>query len=62
MHFINKNFTEENIRISFDLDDTLVNLMEPTLEFIDDDAEYEMVAEAFDEYLDQSEFDEIVEE
>ena len=35
---------------------------EPTLEFIDDDAEYEMVAEAFDEYLDQSEFDEIVEE
>ncbi len=35
---------------------------EPTLEFIDDDAEYEMVAEAFDEYLDQSEFDEVVEE
>ncbi|MGL5258677.1 MAG: DUF1292 domain-containing protein [Lachnospiraceae bacterium] len=35
---------------------------EPTLEFIEDDAEYEKVAEAFDEYLDGCEFDEIVEE
>jgi uncharacterized protein YrzB (UPF0473 family) len=35
---------------------------EPTLEFIDDDEEYEAVAEAFDEYLDNSEFDEIVDD
>ena len=35
---------------------------EPTLEFIDDDAEYEKASEAFDEYLDSSEFDELVDE
>jgi len=35
---------------------------EPTLEFIDDDAEYELVAEAFDEYLDTAEFDELVDD
>lgn len=33
---------------------------EPELEYIDDDEEYEMVADAFDEYLDNAEFDEIV--
>ena len=33
---------------------------EPELGFIDDDDEYEMVADAFDEFLDTSEFDEIV--
>lgn len=33
---------------------------EPLLEYIDDDDEYEMVAEAFDEYLDTVEFDEII--
>jgi len=33
---------------------------EPELEYIDDDDEYEMVADAFDEYLDNAEFDEIV--
>lgn len=33
---------------------------EPTLEYIDDDDEYEAVGEAFDEYLDSAEFDEIV--
>ncbi len=33
---------------------------EPELEYIDDDDEYEMVADAFDEYLDSAEFDEIV--
>ena len=34
---------------------------EPELEYIDDDDEYEMVADAFDEFLDNAEFDEIVE-
>lgn len=33
---------------------------EPELGFIDDDDEYEKVADAFDEYLDTCEFDEIV--
>ncbi|MDE6747840.1 MAG: DUF1292 domain-containing protein [Lachnospiraceae bacterium] len=33
---------------------------EPVLEYIDDDDEYEAVGEAFDEYLDAAEFDEIV--
>lgn len=35
---------------------------EPELEYIDDDDEYEAVADAFDEYLDSSEFDELVDE
>lgn len=35
---------------------------EPELGYIDDDDEYEKVAEAFDEYLDNCEFDEIVDE
>lgn len=35
---------------------------EPELEYIEDDDEYEMVADAFDEYLDKSEFDEIIDE
>lgn len=34
---------------------------EPELEYIEDDGEYEMVADAFDEYLDNAEFDEMVE-
>lgn len=33
---------------------------EPELEYIDDDSEYEKVADAFDEYLDNAEFDEII--
>lgn len=33
---------------------------EPSIEYIDDDDEYEAVADAFDEYLDNVEFDEIV--
>lgn len=33
---------------------------EPKLTYIDDDEEYENVADAFDEYLDNAEFDEIV--
>lgn len=33
---------------------------EPELEYIDDDDEYEAVADAFDEYLDTVEFDELV--
>lgn len=33
---------------------------EPKLEYIDDDEEYENVADAFDEYLDKAEFDEVV--
>lgn len=33
---------------------------EPVLDYIDDDEEYDMVADAFDEYLDTAEFDEIV--
>ena len=33
---------------------------EPVLSYIDDDEEYEIVADAFDEYLDNVEFDEIV--
>ena len=35
---------------------------EPELIHIDDDEEYEAVADAFDEYLDTQEFDEIIEE
>ena len=35
---------------------------EPELIYIDDDQEYEMVEDAFDEYLDNAEFDEIVPE
>lgn len=32
---------------------------EPVLSYIDDDAEYETVSDAFDEYLDNCEFDEL---
>ena len=35
---------------------------EPVLEYIEDDDEYEAVADAFDEYLDNCEFDELVDE
>lgn len=35
---------------------------EPELGYIDDDEEYEAVADAFDEYLDTAEFDELVDE
>ena len=35
---------------------------EPVLEYIEDDDEYERVADAFDEYLDNCEFDELIEE
>lgn len=35
---------------------------EPKLSYIDDDDEYDAVADAFDEYLDNAEFDEIVDE
>lgn len=34
---------------------------EPELTFIEDDEEYDCAADAFDEYLDQCEFDEVVE-
>lgn len=34
---------------------------EPVLRYIDDDEEYEIVSDAFDEYLDSVEFDELVE-
>ena len=35
---------------------------EPVLDFIDSDEEWEKVEEAFDEYLDNCEFDELMEE
>lgn len=35
---------------------------EPSLEYIEDDDEYEAVEDAFDEYLDSVEFDEIVDD
>lgn len=35
---------------------------EPELGYIADDAEYEKVADAFDEYLDNCEFDELIDE
>ena len=35
---------------------------EPTLENIEDDDEYEIAADAFDEWMDEQEFDELVEE
>lgn len=35
---------------------------EPELEYIESDDEYELVADAFDEFLDSVEYDEIVEE
>lgn len=35
---------------------------EPELDYIDDDEEYERVADAFDEYLDAAEFDELIED
>ncbi|MDE7404574.1 MAG: DUF1292 domain-containing protein [Lachnospiraceae bacterium] len=34
---------------------------EPELEYIEDDEEYEIVSDAFDEYLDNVEFDEVME-
>lgn len=34
--------------------------VEPKLTYIDNDEEYEMAADAFDEYLDSQEFDEII--
>lgn len=33
---------------------------DPELTYIEDDEEYEIVADAFDEYLDSAEFDEII--
>ncbi|MBQ9122330.1 MAG: DUF1292 domain-containing protein [Lachnospiraceae bacterium] len=36
--------------------------IEPELIYIEDDDEYEAVADAFDEFLDNAEFDEIVED
>lgn len=33
---------------------------EPQLDYIEDDEEYEAVADAFDEYLDNQEFDELI--
>ena len=35
---------------------------EPILDYIDDDDEYETVADAFDEYLDSAEFDELMDD
>ena len=35
---------------------------EPELEYIEEDEEYEKVADAFDEYLDNCEFDELIDE
>lgn len=35
---------------------------EPELTYIEDDEEYEAVADAFDEYLDSAEFDELVDD
>lgn len=35
---------------------------EPVLDFIDSDEEYEKVADAFDEFLDDQEFDEILQD
>lgn len=35
---------------------------EPVLDYIEDDDEYEKVADAFDEYLDSCEFDELIDE
>lgn len=35
---------------------------EPVLEYIEDDEEYEIVSDAFDEYLDNAEFDEFMDE
>lgn len=35
---------------------------EPELGYIDDDEEYELVADAFDEYLDNAEFDEMLDQ
>ena len=35
---------------------------EPVLDYISDDEEYEKVADAFDEYLDSCEFDELIDE
>lgn len=35
---------------------------EPVLEYIEEDEEYEIVSDAFDEYLDNNEFDEFMKE
>lgn len=35
---------------------------EPVLDYIEDDDEYEAVGDAFDEYLDSCEFDELIQE
>ena len=34
----------------------------PSLRYIDDEEEYEMASDAFDEYLDKQEFDELIDE
>jgi hypothetical protein len=41
-------------------DDGVISFGPKELGYIDDDEEYEKVADAFDEFLDNSEFDELV--
>ncbi len=40
----------------------MTRMKEPVLEYIEDDDVYEKVADAFDEYLDSCEFDEIIDD
>ena len=71
------DYEDEEMTVELELDDgSVVNCAvitiltvnpddpneEPVLDYIEDDDEYEIVAEAFDEYLDSCEFDELTEE
>ena len=59
---LNENGQNENGEVWFYryFEDEADPNKEPVLEYIDDDEEYEAVGEAFDEYLDSAEFDEIM--
>ena len=57
---LNYSFTKEFINIiSLNEEDEEGN---PSLRYIDDEEEYEAASDAFDEYLDTVEFDEIIDE
>lgn len=56
----NGNNEEGEVWIYRYLEDENDENAEPQLECIEDDEEYERVAEAYDEYLDAAEFDEII--
>ena len=58
-----ESYEDEEMTVELELEDgTVVNCEEPILAYIEDDDVYEKVADAFDEYLDSCEFDEIIDD